>query len=383
MSNSLTITVEKLVSKGNGLARVEGKVILVPFVLPGESVKVKITSHKNGYDLAEVKEILNPSPFRQVPACPHFTKCGGCDWLHIQYPEQLKQKVAIFQETMQRIGGIHLNNTQIESGPHLEYRNRTQIQVDSSGNKGFMRKGTIKIEPLTHCPVLLPSLNALFTSSKLNVDIKKSSKIVKIPAFAYDNRISYMLPNTNRSLPENLCVTLMDKEIHFNLKCFFQSNLSLLPEFIRFITEDLKGETVMDLYCGIGLFGAFLSDRFTKVIAVEENSFALKFAKQNIKGSNHLFLNRRLEEINLELLPEEIDFVVVNPPRNGLSRIAREFLTHIRPAHLTYVSCNPDTQARDLKYLLQHNFKISRHKLFDFYPQTSYVESVVKLHYET
>ena len=141
----------------------------------------------------------------------------------------------------------------------------------------------------------------------------------------------------------------------------------------------------MDLYCGVGLFGAFLADRFRSVLAVEENPASLAYARRNIPGGGHTFLEGRLEDLVMQGklggadgVPEA---VVVDPPRPGLDHAVRDWLAEARPPRLVYVSCNPVTLARDLKGLLAAGFRLESLRLFDFYPQTAHIEAVARLDY--
>ena len=135
----------------------------------------------------------------------------------------------------------------------------------------------------------------------------------------------------------------------------------------------------MDLYCGVGIFGSFLSDKFKKIIAVEHNRSSLKFARKNIKASNTLFFDKSVEYLEKTHFGESVQLILVNPPRTGLTNAVRQFILRMAPKQLIYISCNAVTQARDLKTLTQGGYTISDCKLFDFYPQTAYVESVIKL----
>jgi 23S rRNA (uracil1939-C5)-methyltransferase len=156
----------------------------------------------------------------------------------------------------------------------------------------------------------------------------------------------------------------------------------MTSRLIPWALDGLKGETALDLYCGVGLFGAFLADRYKSVLAVEENPVSLEYALGNI-GATHDFLRGRVELLLLEergpLASARPDCIVVDPPRTGLDKAVADFLVAKQPADLIYVSCNPVTLARDLKGLLAAGFALSDLRLFDFYPQTAHVEAVAKM----
>jgi 23S rRNA (uracil1939-C5)-methyltransferase len=163
--------------------------------------------------------------------------------------------------------------------------------------------------------------------------------------------------------------------------CFFQSNLAVLDTLVPWALEGLSGESAADLYCGVGLFGSFLAERFPRVISVESSATSLSYARRNITGASHEFYPMSVEQwIQSGAAPGGLDAVVVDPPRAGLGAEAREWLTADPPRQLVYVSCNPVTLARDLRVLTGTGAMVLQEvRLFDFYPQTSHIEAVAKL----
>jgi len=383
MPDTRTVKIEKLVPGGEGLSHIEGKVVLVPYVLPGEVVQVRIIEEKKEYARAKLLKILGKSPQRRKSPCELFTICGGCNWLHISYSEQLRQKIALFQDAFTRIGKIQLPDPVIEHGVPLGYRNRVQFQVDNQGNTGFMQRGSDKIIKVNTCSVIIPSLEKLIKSENSEFEniLKNGSarKKGKIYAFASTQWTAHTGSPDPLHSGGDLWVDLLGKRIYFNLECFFQSNLEMLPKLVQYAVNGFKGDIAMDLYCGVGLFGAFLIDNFHRIIAVEQNKKAIYYARKNIRNSNSFFFNKNVENLEQNVLGPHVQLILVNPPRTGLTKAARRFLIGQMPDCIVYVSCNPATQARDLKVLLNSGYGIIDYRLFDFYPQTSYVESVVKL----
>ncbi len=373
------VSIEKLVSGGYGLSRSEGKIILVPFVLPEEEVKVKIVKTKTHFDIAEPTEIQKTSPNRISPMCSHYKICGGCHWQHIDYNNQISLKKEIIQETFSRIGNFEIQNLSVISGQPYGYRNRIQIQVNPLGQVGFMRRNSNEVVPIKKCPVIAPALNKLFSKPSF-----LPTKTKKIPCFSSISGDTYsaLLQPQKKSI---ISLTIKGKTISFNLSCFFQSNLTLIEPFVEYITETERGSVALDLYCGVGLFSVFLQENFKIIIGVEENPKAVGFAKKNVPNSSCHFFKSSLEKLSLNELPipigplHPIDLAVINPPRTGLTNKARENVIQMHISRLTYVSCNPDTLARDLKFFLKHGYKITDSRIFDFYPQTHHAECVVKL----
>lgn len=412
----ITLIIEKLVPGGDGLARHDGKVVFVPAVLPGEKVRARILEAKKDFARASLVEILEASPMRIEPPCPVAGRCGGCDWQHIDYAEQLRQKVAMTADALRRTGGLEFPGLAIEPGKPLRYRNRAQIHRDPGGRAGFLAKASHDIVPVTSCPVAHPALDTLLRAdgpadpgaagvaghrgSGPRQDERFAAWAHTLPASAggKDFLVSGAAgPSEPGYQPSGFSepgfpVEILGREIHFDLRCFFQSNLEMLAKLLPYALDGLAGREAMDLYCGVGLFGAFLKDRFDRVVAVEENAVALAYARRNIgpgrtesgrTESGHLFLQGRLEDLIAEGRPELIsarpEVILVDPPRPGLDAGVRAYLADKQPPRLIYVSCNPVTLARDLKTLLAEGFVLEDLRLFDFYPQTAHVEAVAKL----
>ena len=429
----LELTIDKLVPGGDGLARHDGKVYFVPFSVPGERVRVRIVEAKMDFARAVVVEVLEPSPDRTAPGCPVFGRCGGCDWQHLSHEAQLRHKVSLAEDALRRMGGISFPGLAIEGGKPWRYRNRVQVHQGQGGKRGFLARASHDVIKLADCPIARPAFGDLFVPPAANGPAPQ-------PAFSPEGRSagpgrhtawSHPLPDGRDFLiseepgatghgvilsgasgdgPEPpaadaraaiireaapaymgplpagsdgpIEVSLLGKTIRFDLRCFFQSNLEMTARLIPWALDGLKGESALDLYCGVGLFGAFLADRYKSVLAVEENPISLEYAQGNI-GATHDFLRGRVEDLLLEergpLASARPECIVVDPPRTGLDKAVAGFLAEKRPADLIYVSCNPVTLARDLKGLLAAGFSLADLRLFDFYPQTAHVEAVAKL----
>jgi 23S rRNA (uracil1939-C5)-methyltransferase len=397
--------VEKLVPGGDGLARHEGKVVFVPGALPGEKVRVRLRESRKDFARAEIEAVLAPSPERIAAPCPVAGRCGGCEWQHIAYPEQLRQKVSMVQDALRRVGGIIRPDPAIEAGNPWGYRSRARLQAAPGGRLGFLARGSHEVVPIETCPVAHPALDALIRAGVPGEIAKRdaggslmawghgsTSALAPLASGPRGGRRDEGDPDSESpalSTPaqgpgsEVLRAGILGKAIEFDLRCFFQSNVGLLEKLIPFALDGLSGSTAMDLYCGVGLFGAFLADRFDRILAVESNPASLDFARRNIPGTGHRFLEGRLEDLAAQgrLGEETPDAVVVDPPRAGLDGEVREWLRDARPPKLVYVSCNPVTLARDLKDLAAAGFVLKDLRLFDFYPQTAHIESVARLDY--
>jgi 23S rRNA (uracil1939-C5)-methyltransferase len=382
----LTLTIEKLVPGGDGLARSEGKVIFVPGTLPGETVRARLTESKKDFARAKVEEIVAAAPGRVEPACPVAKVCGGCDWQHIGYEEQLRQKVSLSADALRRLGGIDFPGLAIEAGEPWGYRNRAQLHRDAQGRAGFLARGSNTLVAVEACPVADPALEPLLARKPAGrpsgpgpagMNPAGPRSLRRYPTWAQGG----MAASGETREDAEISVDILDRPLRFDLRCFFQSNVAMLAKLIPFALEGLQGKEAMDLYCGVGVFGAFLSERFTRITAVEENEHALAYARRNIAGAEHRFLCGKVEELAArgDLKGPAPEAVLVDPPRGGLEQGARDFLGVTRPERLVYVSCNPATLARDLKELTAKGFSLDALRLFDFYPQTAHVEAVARL----
>jgi 23S rRNA (uracil1939-C5)-methyltransferase len=370
--------IEKLVAGGEGLARLNGKAILVPGVLPGERVRVRPVEERRDYTRAILQQIIIPSPARQVPLCSLSGVCGGCDWLHIAYGAQLELKTSIFRETLSRIGGITGIDVSIEAGPPLMYRNRAQVHRAPGGRLGYMAAGSRRVVPVSSCPIAARRVAEVFEKPP-DVPLERFTVFGTESLFAVEGIDE----------ERELCVTVCGKQIRFSVECFFQSNLAVLERLVPYAVEGLldalpraAGRTAVcaDLYCGVGLFGSFAAEHLEKLIAVEISPRSVSFARRNIPGRSNEYHAEEVERwIEKEGKDARLDAAIVDPPRVGLSVRVREYLGAAAPRGLVYVSCNPVTLARDLRFLLSRGLRVVGMRLFDFFPQTSHVEAVAVL----
>ena len=368
------VLIEKLVAGGEGLGFLDGKAIFVPGVVPGERVRVGITRRGRDFDRAALVEVMEASQDRQVPPCGLAGICGGCDWLHIRYEEQLEQKAAIVREAFRRVGHFSWTDISVHAGPPLGYRNRVQIHRDQAGRLGFMASGGGSVVPVAACPVSDAGVNSVFAR----------------PARAPSDRDRFTVWGQGGTVAvegiddeRELVASVLGRDIVFSVGCFFQSNLTVLSMLVPFAIAGMSGKSAADLYCGVGLFGAFLAESFARITAVESSTLSVSYARRNMVGDRHDFYPMSIEAwIESGAAGSTFDAVIVDPPRTGLSPEVRRWLRRSEPTRLVYVSCNPVTLARDVGELAGGGFVLDEVGLFDFYPQTSHVETVARLHVE-
>lgn len=364
--------VEKLVSGGDGLVRDDGLVIFVPGALPGETILYRPGPVRKGFARGSLIQVLSPSADRREPPCPLYGHCGGCDFMHVADGAQAGYKALLVQEAYRRLGKKEILLPEVVSGPAWSYRSRLQLHKDTpSATAGFKARSSDKTVPVTVCPVAAPGFAGLLGSGGRELPVGRTN-VFAVGDHAFvegrDSRVT---------------LEVAGKRLHSALDGFFQSNLVLLPALIRAVLGALpsRGGRVLDLYGGSGLFGAFLADRFDTVIEVEQNPAALALARRNVIGPLHEFYASTLEAW-LARQPRPgpaLDAVVVDPPRTGLSPEVTAWLATGPAPVLVYVSCNPDTLARDTRALEAAGWTTTGLTLFDFYPQTTHTEAVARL----
>jgi 23S rRNA (uracil1939-C5)-methyltransferase len=366
-----TLSIVKCVPGGDGLGFLEGKAVFVPGVLAGERVAVRVTRRRKDFDNAALVEVLEPSPRRVTPGCKYAGGCGGCDWQHMAYEEQLRQKAAMVQEALFRTGRMEREAPSIEPSPAWGARNRVQIHRDAVGALGYMAARSDSVVAVDHCPIVAPTLDAMFRNRAPAPEGLNRFTVFSDGAF---------LAVEGRDDARDLSVRVHGRDISFSVGCFFQSNLVVLEKLVPWALEGLSGGTAADLYSGVGLFGSFLAERFPRIICVESSAMSMSYARKNVRGAATELNPVSVEQwITGGAARAALDAVVVDPPRAGLSPEVREWLLRAAPHRLVYVSCNPVTLARDLGALVTGGFHLDDLRLFDFYPQTSHVESVARL----
>jgi 23S rRNA (uracil1939-C5)-methyltransferase len=370
-----TLTIEKLVNGGEGLARLDGKVVLTPFVLPGETVRAEIDRAKNDLWRGRLIEVLQPSPSRIAPGCPYFQRCGGCQYQHIDYPFQLQQKREILREVLRRVGKIEFaGEIGMISGEPWQYRNRVQLHI-AGGQVGYFAQGSRELCPIDHCPIASGKLNEVI--SKINAP--QVSTALELFTNETDVQVNVVdrVPRPALSALASLGVTTPIDYNGFQVSrnSFFQVNRFLIDRLVECAIGETKGNWAVDLYAGVGLFSAKLSERFAKVTPVESSSSSFRDLTDNFPQAA---VQANVEDY-LASLDETPDFILADPPRAGLGKQVVKELARIRAPHLTIVSCDPATLARDLHGLLAENYRIEKVTLVDLFPQTFHLETVVEL----
>jgi 23S rRNA (uracil1939-C5)-methyltransferase len=363
--------IESIAGGGAGIARLEGKACFVDFSAPGDLVCIRIIEERRNWAKGEICEILEPSPLRAEPPCPLYGRCGGCSLQHLAYDAQLSAKERILREAFSRIGGGEAGEIRVRPSPPFGCRNRVQFHCLPSNRKilGFKARRGAEIIPLDSCPVADGAITEAFKAGALVPPPDKDR-------FTVYGRGELLLSEGGKRRGR---LTLLGREITLDAGVFFQSNALMLEVLL----EDLKalgpgkGNAMADVYCGVGTFAFFLGQDFGEIDLVEENKAALSLARENLRGEG-----RRFHEVSGDDWVKGLkgkspwDFMILDPPREGLSPALLRWLIQKGPERLAYVSCDPATAARDFRDLRGSGYVLKELYLYDFYPQTAHVESL-------
>jgi 23S rRNA (uracil1939-C5)-methyltransferase len=392
------IEIEKLVYGGDGLGRLDGQVVLMPYVLPGEKISFRPQRMKAGLLKGTQVEILHASAERIKPRCEYFMACGGCHLQHTGYAFQLTQKLSILRETLRRIAGLEYSeDIAAISGEPWAYRNRVQLHF-KAGTCGFYKAESHAIQGVSHCEISAPLLNEAI--GKINPAVKKQEWpdfLRSLELFTNGTEIQVNVLESNRPVAARFFTWLKElvpaiaagaieyeaagERFRISGGSFFQTNRFLINALVNEVLGDESGEDAIDLYAGVGLFTLPVAKRFQRVQAVERGATAfrdLEFNAATAKLINVSAQRAPAEEFLRELRTAPA-WMVADPPRAGLGKEAAAELLRLKPKLLTLVSCDPATLARDLKTLLAGGYKISRLSLVDLFPQTYHFETVVRL----
>jgi 23S rRNA (uracil1939-C5)-methyltransferase len=398
-ATELTLPVEKLVYGGSGLSRHEGRVVMTPFVLPGETARIVIEREKKDVLNGRVVELLERSEIRTAPLCHVFERCGGCHYQHALYPAQIEMKKTVLREVLQRIGKVTPPETiDAIAGEPWGYRNRIQLHID--GQKvGYRAAGSHAVVDTSECPVSSPKLNEALRALRRMVRNHRFPRFVRsIEFFTNERDVQVNVQETmagqrvarpffdwlEAELPGAATgpIEYSANGNHFRVhyKSFFQVNRFLVGALTKAAIGDATGDKVVELYAGVGLFSLSLADRFAHVDAVESVKVAVEDAEGNARRARkHISHFRAPSEEFLAGVKDSPDFVLADPPRAGLGPEVVKELLRLKPGRIGIVSCDPSTLARDLKGLCEAGYHIKTMTLVDLFPQTYHMETVTQL----
>jgi len=406
---SILLTLDKFTYGGDIMGRLpDARAVFVPFTLPGEQVRIRFVEEKRGYVRAELLEIVQPAAERIEPRCPHFGICGGCHYQHLSYTSQLKAKSGILTDQLTRIGRI--------SDPPIDpikpcpnpwnYRNHVQFHLDPDGRLGFQAPNSNHIVPIRECHLPHVPLNELWPQLEFEKDtgierlslrlgaeedimLLLESRQPEIPGLDVQAGISVVHQYAGESIllvgDEHIRMEIQSshpsqrRSFHVSAGSFFQVNTRMAGAMVDHLLSNLPDDldTMLDVYCGVGLFSAFLAPHVRRLIGIEASSSACEDFSLNLDEYDNVELYEATAEQVLPALQVKPDLILVDPPRAGLERSALDAILAMQPETLVYISCDPATLARDARRLLNGGYQLQQITPFDLFPQTYHVETVV------
>jgi 23S rRNA (uracil1939-C5)-methyltransferase len=387
--------VEKLVYGGDGLGRVDGRVVLAPYVLPGERIRAQVEQEKPGLVKARAVQVLEPSAERVAPFCPYFARCGGCHYQHAPYPVQLVAKRAILEEALHRLGKLEPpGEIEVIAGEPWGYRNRTQLHVEDR-RIGYREAHSHKLCAIEQCPISSAKLNeTIATLNEMARDARWPRFVRSFELFTDEQQVQLNVLETARPVGRRFFDWCAEKipgmvagaldyggRYRVSRSAFFQTNRFLIDRLVATAVEGSHGGSALDLYAGVGLFAMALAAEFREVVAVESGSAAVRDLAFNAAraGFTNLRAEQNTTEAYLENLAVAPDLVLLDPPRAGIGKPVVQRLAALKPRAVTLVSCDPTTLARDLAGLVTAGYHIQKLTLIDLFPQTYHLETVVQL----
>lgn len=428
-------------SEGQGVTRIGGRVVFVKGALPGEECRIRILKAGKTAVYARIEELLQTSPQRVEPDCPCYGRCGGCDFRHASYQEELRLKLERVNDAFRRIGGLELRAQSILPAPEPDrYRAKAIFNVgeDREGKPvtGFFRARSHEVIPVDDCLLQEPEANRAaavlrrwMADQRIPVYREESgtglirhlfvrSGMVCVVAAGKPRSAAQLISDLRRELPElrsvvwnenhsrgntvlageftvlwgedRVEVSLLGLRFRLSPRSFFQVNPAQAERLYALATELAGltgGERVVDLYCGTGAIGLLAASRAAEVTGVEVVQAAVEDAKRTAVENgigNARFICADAAEAAARFAAEGMkpDVLFVDPPRKGLAPEVIGSITVMGPGRVVYVSCDPATLARDLKLFQENGFRAEKAFAVDMFPRTRHVETVCCLYHQ-
>jgi len=382
----ISVTIEKYAPPGNGLGFYQGKAVFVAQAVVGDKLLVKIEKEKKRYIIGSLSEIIKAAPERCQPSCPHYEKCGGCDLLQLSYADQLSLKQDMLEQVLAGSGTL-VPATVIAAPRTTAYRHRAIFHFDHDLRQiGFLQRRSHKVVPVPDCPILAPGLQKLLSEFSENPELLLSG-ISTCYALA-NSRGEYAavgcrgrFSQRNLKVLKNISETVTEDygfgELELAAAGFAQVN----PQITAIIIKDLishcaDSDVIAELYGGSGTLSLALATVATQLTVYESDLAAAARGRHNLKRNgfeNVRFIGGRVEKSKLK---SNLNTLVVDPPRVGLSPAVVEMMARSSVAKIIYISCNPATLARDISRLkdLSPSLTLKSIQAYDMYPGTTHLE---------
>ena len=385
---------------GEAVARHDGKAYFIPGAMPGEVVEATVIEDKGSWARTALVEVIAPSPERRVPPCPHAQDCGGCQWQFASDEEQRQWKRSTVIGQLEHLGKIvdPIVHETVVAGPAFGYRNRMDFRV-ADGKPALFRPRSNDLVPLDSCLLMVDELQDTFAELgdltgvekiTLRAGTRTNKRVAVIegepPEQIADWGASVILRKGKSLEPlmgDPVLTEIVDGVVfEVPVDGFFQNNTDGADTLVRLVRDVLEvedDETLLDGYCGVGLFGATVGRDAARVIGIESTPGAVKYARSNLAAAGverNIIAGSFTQDI--DKLEEYWDVAVVDPPRKGLGQRGVEAVTAAMPRRIAYVACDPASLARDARMLDSYGYEFIDATPVDMFPQTYHIEIVAR-----
>jgi 23S rRNA (uracil1939-C5)-methyltransferase len=404
MQKYVKVKVNGLAYGGDAVGHLaDGRVVFVPYAIPGEMVGVKLVEDKARHARAELVEVLEQAEGRVVPRCRHFGLCGGCHYQHMSYPAQLKAKAGILKEQLVRLGRLK-EVPEIEVVPAPEawnYRNHLQFHLTGEGQLGFQERRSNHPLAIHECHLPEAGINALWPQIEIEpgpglsrISLRQGvedDRMIVVECSRFETldlnleglAVSVVQVDPAGSLvlagSDHIFMEILGRHFRVSATSFFQVNTLQAEKMVKHLLQQLhldESMTVLDAYSGVGLFSAFLAPKVKRVVAIEVSTQAGEDFTTNLDEFDNVELYEAPVEDVLGSANFQANCLVLDPPRAGLGKKALQGVLAQGARQLAYISCDPATLGRDVKQLADGGYTLDKVTLFDMFPQTYHVETI-------
>lgn len=374
------LKIESIAFGGAGVGRVDDFVVFAPFTAPGDVVEAEIVSCKKKFARGRLLKIVEPSPQRTEPLCRYYGRCGGCSYQHVNYAHQLQIKQKQVEDAFCRIGRISRPEVSsiIGSPAVYAYRGKARLHAAKTirGYKlGFMDISGGNIVDIERCEIMDETINEQIRQCRMEDKVLWS-----------DDELTFWSDVSKHSTGEVIRV-VQGREFLVPRTGFFQANLYLTDRMVEMVCSlagEKKRKTILDACCGSGLFSVFLAPYAGQVIGVEINESSVRYARLNAErlgAQNAEFVYGDIENVLSGMADgmAPVDLIILDPPRTGLSPATLTAIAGLAPPEIIYISCNPATQARDVRFLGEQGYGLQSLQPLDMFPQTEHIETIAFL----
>ena len=403
-----------IIQDGRGVARTDAKTVFVENAVYGEILDAEIIAEKRNFLEARKIKTNIKSKFERKPPCPYFYECGGCSIMDINYDTQIELKKNLIKNAIKKSTGIEFDNLEILTSPEFRYRNKIRLQVDSIGGLNYLKfyseqmvkiddcliAGELISENLSDIEKICQAINNKFDGLIKEISIRTNNKEILLNLYGNftDKSITYVreqysgtkylinIIDGKNLLPINgqgyLDFQIKDKSFKISADDFYQVNQYQIENLYKVAREFLgENQKLLDLYCGSATSSMSIND--DHIVGIEINKNAIKDAKENAKRNglkDYKFIAKNAKFIDSNFIKEnKIDAITVDPPRAGLDKEVIKTIANARIDKIVYISCNPQTLARDIKRFMDRGYKLEKIKAVDMFPQTMHSEVIALL----